>query len=89
MKIIEKMTKSLKILQRLFPAIFVFLTTVSGQEISVEMNSYVGQIDHIFDSYLGVDQSYLSGSFSLAYQHSLNTRLYVSINRTEVLNNQD
>jgi len=89
MKIIEKMTKSLKILQRLFPAIFVFLTTVSGQEISVEMNSYVGQIDHIFDSYFGVDQSYLSGSFSLAYQPSLNTRLYGSINRTEVLTNQD
>jgi len=89
MKKLKIMTRFLRFTHHLIPAVFVIITSTSGQEISVDMNSYVGQIDHIFDSYLGVDQSYLSGSFSLAYQPSLNTRLYGSIQRTEVLTNQD
>lgn len=58
-------------------------------DLHLNFNSYAGQMDNIFNSYLGANQNFVSGSMALANQVSDNSRIYGDIYNRTVTTNPD
>ena len=67
----------------------MFISSTSAQDITVSMNTYVGQSDNLFESKLVENQSHMNGSISVGYLLSDDVRAWGTAYRSEVLSNSN